>query len=88
MASDEYVTATGYVVVEAKPNATGGVGSVGSVGSIDRTTARPPYLQGAQIAIKLHLRIPKSAFNAAIADITIDIPEELVSVPDVTVEAV
>jgi hypothetical protein len=74
------VVAEGYVVIEASVNN----GRVRSA-KIKRTTARTPYLQGSEVAVKLRIKLPVSVFNAAVANVTVEVPPDLVSNPDVIV---
>lgn len=76
----DFVVTTGYLVIEGQTN-----GSRVLSARMKRVTVKPPYLQGAEVAVKLSIRLPKSVFDAAVADIDIEIPEELVSQPDVRV---
>jgi hypothetical protein len=80
---DDYVTATGYLVIEADERG----GRIRGA-KLDRCTVRPPYLQGLEVAVKLTVRLPTSVFDAAVAKITVEVPEELISQPSITVEAV
>lgn len=80
----DHVTAVGYLVIEADP-----VGAtVRDRAKITRVTARPPYMQGTEVAVRVSVRIPKSVFAAALAEVAIDVPESLVSTPVVSVEAI
>jgi hypothetical protein len=74
------VVAEGYVVIEANTRN----GRVSSV-KFKRTTTRAPFLEGTQVAVKLRIKLPMSVFDAALAEVDIDVPEELVSTPSVTV---
>jgi len=78
--SKDYVVATGYLVIEGQTNGSRVMGA-----KFKRTTAKPPYTQGTEVAIKLSIRLPKSVFAVALANIDVEVPEELVSQPDVRV---
>ncbi|SBS73859.1 hypothetical protein MHPYR_180094 [uncultured Mycobacterium sp.] len=80
----ELVTAVGYLVIEAESFGTTGIRDRAKM---TRVTARPPHLQGLEIAVRVSVQIPKSTFDAAIADISVVIPEELVVKPEVKVQA-
>jgi hypothetical protein len=74
------VTADGYLVIEA--NVRGG--RVQSA-KLARVTQRAPYLEGSQVAVRLKVKLPMSVFDAAIAEVVVEVPPELVSTPDVAV---
>jgi hypothetical protein len=73
----------GWLVLEA----TRFVGGHAREMKLRRITQSPPSLTGTEVAIKLTVQVPVSVFDRGIASIRIDVPEELISQPDVTVEA-
>jgi len=78
------IRATGWLVLECTRYAGGRARNM----KLARVTQKPPALDGTQVAIKLTVQVPQSVFDRGIAAIHIDIPEELITEPDVTVEAV
>lgn len=78
------VRAIGWLVLEATRYSGGHAREV----KLARVTQRPPSLDGTQVAIKLTVTVPAAVFDRGLASITIDVPEALISEPDVTVEAV
>lgn len=84
MGDSPAIKATGWLVLEATRYSGGRAREM----KLARITQKPPSLDGTQVAIKLTVAVPASAFDRGLAEITIDVPEELVSEPDVTVTAV
>jgi len=78
------IRATGWLVLECTRYAGGQAREM----KLRRVTQSPPSLDGTQVAIKLTVQVPMSVFDRGIASIRIDVPEELVSEPDVTVEVI
>ena len=75
------VTATGYLVIEGCPSVNGSILSA----KIDRAAQRGHGLETAKVAVKISTALPTSVFDAAVAEVAITVPEELVSAPDVQV---
>lgn len=78
------VRATGWLVLEATRYSGGQAREM----KLSRITQRPPALDGNQVSIKLTVQVPQSVFDKGLASIRIDVPEELIGEPDVTIEAV
>ena len=78
------VRATGYLILEATRYVGGRVKEM----KLARVTQNPPSLTNNQISIKLNITVPMSVFDRGLALINISVPEELISQPDVTVEAI
>lgn len=53
-----------------------------------RLTTNKPALDGDEIAVKMTVKIPRSAFTTPQLEVTIDVPEQSVVHPEVTVEEV
>ena len=84
MADPVPIRATGWLVLQATRYAGGRARNMKLV----RVTQKPPHLNGNEVSVKLLVTVPASVFDKGIAAISIEVPEELVSEPDVTVEAV
>lgn len=78
------VRATGYLILEATRYVGGKVCEM----KLARITQNPPSLSNNQVSIKLNVMVPMSVFDRGLALINISVPEELISQPDVTIEAV
>lgn len=76
----EYVTANGYLVVEATRNALGYITGAKFV----RAVLRNPVLQDEQRAIRMSIKIPVQAFEP-LGPVGIEIPEGEIIEPEVTV---
>jgi hypothetical protein len=77
------VVAIGHVVLQATRISGGQVREM----KLARVTQNPPNLDGNEVSIKLRVKVPVTVFERGLASITIDVPEELVSEPDVSVVA-
>lgn len=78
------VDATGYIVVEAKRANYGYVGrprEVREAKLVKVLRSKPAELVGDQVAVKVTIRLPKSAFEALSPEAVIEVPEDLVQKP-------
>jgi len=78
--SEDYIWADGFVVVEAVENQYGVVNTAKFV----KVTNRFPAMDGSQRAIRLRMRLPKSAFDA-IANVSVRVPEQALLEPEIEV---
>lgn len=79
--SVEYVTASGYLVIEGVENSYGVLNSAKYV----KVTGRLPQMDNNQRAIKLSIKVPKKVFDP-IASVAIEIPEGAIIMPEVTID--
>lgn len=78
------IKATGWLVLQGTRYAGGRARGMKLV----RVTQNPPALDGTEVSIKLSVMVPASVFDKGIAAISIEVPEELISEPDVAVQAI
>lgn len=55
---------------------------------VQRITKRAPGLSRSEIAVKLSITVPASAFRGPVLSTTLDIPEDRVIQPDISLEVV
>ncbi len=80
--SNEYITASGFLVIEATRDGAGRINGAKFV----RTGKRNPVLQDEQRAVQLRVKLPVSAFEP-LGPVRIEIPEGEIIAPEVTVDA-
>lgn len=78
------VKATGWLVLQCTRYA----GAKAREMKLARITQKPPHLDGNEVSVKLTVTVARSVFDKGLASITIEVPEDLVSEPDVSVEVI
>ena len=78
------IRATGWLVLQCTRFSGGKARDM----KLARITQNPPHLDGHEVSVKLTVMVPQAVFDRGLASIRIEVPEELVSEPTVSIEAV